>query len=31
VVELARTLLGEDWQRHFLARVREGGIEQVLL
>jgi Fe-S oxidoreductase len=31
VVELARLLLGEGWQRRFLKRVRDGGIEQVLL
>lgn len=31
VVELARRILGEGWQQHFLTRVRAGGIERVLL
>ena len=31
VVELARSLLGEDWQQQFIARVKQGGMEQVLL
>ncbi|MFE8034441.1 DUF3683 domain-containing protein [Thiohalocapsa marina] len=31
VVELARRLLGEDWQQRFMERVRNGGIERVLL
>ncbi len=31
VVELARHLLGEDWMNDFIRRVRDGGIEQVLL
>ncbi len=31
VVELARERLGQHWQRDFIARVRQGGIEQVLL
>jgi Fe-S oxidoreductase len=31
VVELAKHRLGEGWQQRFLERVKEGGIEQVLL
>ncbi|MFN3594799.1 MAG: DUF3683 domain-containing protein [Thiobacillaceae bacterium] len=31
VVELARHKLGEDWMDRFLAKVQNGGIEQVLL
>ena len=31
VIELARKLLGEDWQRDFVQRATQGGIEQVLL
>jgi Fe-S oxidoreductase len=31
VVELARHLLGEGWQRHFIEQARNGGIERVLL
>ncbi|GAB4436548.1 MAG: FAD/FMN-binding oxidoreductase [Rhodocyclaceae bacterium] len=31
VVELARRVLGPDWMAAYLARVREGGIERVLL
>jgi len=31
VVELARQLLGEGWQQRFVERVKEGGVEQVLL
>jgi FAD/FMN-containing dehydrogenase/Fe-S oxidoreductase len=31
VVELAGRLLGDGWQQRFLDRVREGGIERVLL
>ncbi|WJW75866.1 DUF3683 domain-containing protein [Thiohalobacter sp. IOR34] len=31
VEELAERLLGEDWQRQFIAAVREGGVERVLL
>ena len=31
VVELARGLFGERWDEDFLARVRNGGLEQVLL
>jgi len=31
VVELARHLHGEDWQEHFVARVRQGGVERVLM
>jgi FAD/FMN-containing dehydrogenase/Fe-S oxidoreductase len=31
VVELAKGQLGEDWQQDFIAKVKQGGIEQVLL
>ncbi|MHB8346322.1 MAG: DUF3683 domain-containing protein [Acidiferrobacterales bacterium] len=31
VVELANHRLGTDWQRHFVERVRNGGLEQILL
>jgi len=31
VVELARRLLGEGWQRRFIDAVKDGGIERVLL
>jgi Fe-S oxidoreductase len=31
VVELARHLLGEGWQQRFIERVKDGGVEQVLL
>ena len=31
VVEMARHLLGEDWMPKFVERVRQGGIERVLL
>jgi len=31
VVEIARHLLGEDWQAEYLAKVSQGGIERVLL
>ncbi len=31
VVELAKNLLGEDWQQQFITKIRQGGIEQVLL
>ncbi len=31
VVELANTLLGENWQRRFIERAKQGGIERVLL
>ena len=31
VVELARRLLGEDWEQDFVKRMRDGGIEKVLL
>ena len=31
VIELARRMLGEQWAEDFLAQVREGGIERVLL
>jgi Fe-S oxidoreductase len=31
VVELARRMLGEGWQRRFIDAVQDGGIERVLL
>ncbi len=31
VVELAKGLLGDDWQQQFIAKVKQGGVEQVLL
>ena len=31
VVELANHLLGKDWETQFITRVRDGGIERVLL
>jgi len=31
VIELANRLLGEEWQKHFVEEVRQGGIERVLL
>jgi FAD/FMN-containing dehydrogenase/Fe-S oxidoreductase len=31
VVELARRMLGEQWQQEFIAQVKSGGIERVLL
>ena len=31
VVELAKAKLGVDWQQQFIAKVKQGGIEQVLL
>jgi len=31
VVELARARFGEGWQQRFIQRVRERGVEQVLL
>ncbi|HEC29901.1 MAG TPA: DUF3683 domain-containing protein [Gammaproteobacteria bacterium] len=31
VVELARHLLGEDWQKEFLGKINQGGIERILL
>ncbi len=31
VVELARGLLGEDWQQQFISNIKLGGIEKVLL
>jgi FAD/FMN-containing dehydrogenase/Fe-S oxidoreductase len=31
VVELAKNLLGDDWQQQFIAKVKTGGMEQVLL
>ena len=31
VVEMARSLLGEDWMKEFVERANRGGIERVLL
>jgi Fe-S oxidoreductase len=31
VVELAKGLLGDDWQQQFIANIKQGGIEKVLL
>jgi FAD/FMN-containing dehydrogenase/Fe-S oxidoreductase len=31
VVEMAKHLLGEGWQERFIARVKDGGVERVLL
>jgi FAD/FMN-containing dehydrogenase/Fe-S oxidoreductase len=31
VVELANRLLGREWEKQFISRVRDGGIERVLL
>ena len=31
VVELAKGILGDDWQQQFVSKVKQGGIEQVLL
>jgi len=31
VVEVTRSLLGDDWQTQFAERIKQGGIEQVLL
>ena len=31
VVELAKNILGENWQQEFSAKIQQGGIEQVLL
>jgi len=31
VVELAKALLGDDWQQQFIAKIKQGGVEQVLL
>lgn len=31
VVELARGLLGDDWQQQFISNIKQGGIEKVLL
>jgi len=31
VVELANQLLGDNWQEHFVAKTKHGGIEKVLL
>ncbi|VAW94141.1 FAD/FMN-containing dehydrogenases [hydrothermal vent metagenome] len=31
VVELANALLGKDWQRDFVSKTKQGGIERVLL
>ena len=31
VAELAHHLLGQDWQRRFVDKVKAGGIERILL
>ncbi|MBU2479114.1 MAG: DUF3400 domain-containing protein [Gammaproteobacteria bacterium] len=31
VVELANRLLGDQWQKDFIAQVKSGGVERVLL
>ena len=31
VIELAKRMLGETWQRDFVAKAKAGGVEQVLL
>lgn len=31
VVELAKGLYGDDWQQQFIAKIKQGGIERVLL
>jgi len=31
VVELAKGLLGENWQQQFISSIKQGGIEKVLL
>ena len=31
VVELARKLLGENWQTEFVKNVQSGGVERILL
>jgi FAD/FMN-containing dehydrogenase/Fe-S oxidoreductase len=31
VVELAKGLFGDDWQQQFIAKIKQGGIERVLL
>jgi FAD/FMN-containing dehydrogenase/Fe-S oxidoreductase len=31
VVELAKNLLGEEWQQRFIQQIKQGGIERVLL
>ena len=31
VVELAKGLMGDDWQQQFTSRIKQGGIEKVLL
>lgn len=31
VVELARKLLGENWQKHFVQQMQRGGVERILL
>jgi hypothetical protein len=30
-VELAKHLMGEDWQAKFVERIKRGGIERVLM
>ena len=31
VVELAKNILGENWMKNYLAKAKDGAIEQVLL
>ena len=31
VIELAKKILGDEWQREFIAKAKAGGVEQVLL
>ena len=31
VVELAKGLLGENWQQQFISSIKQGGIEKILL
>lgn len=31
VIELIRNLHGEDWQKKFIERIKQGGIERVLM
>jgi len=31
VVELARNLHGEDWQKQFVQKIKNGGIERILM
>ena len=31
VIEMAKEILGEEWQTHFVEKANNGGIEKVLL